>query len=251
MRACAIYLLFINVIKSSSAWISPRISFQLKREIVETCLVSSIFFTQSLFLPLAVPVSYAIDTNININNIISQSNTDISTKVLSDTSFSQTLKPATESQPQIILPKGAEILPQPVGKKNPIVQGLVFLRDPQNARPDFTDVLVVTVSSAISSPDEILVGAKIPITKVKFPTQLNLYTENILPSKLKEWESVISNKEDLNINVWICPESDTKTGLPCSLKDSTFQASGISKVVKNLPGMEEGDIVRTAASLGL
>jgi len=39
--------------------------------------------------------------------------------------------------------------------------------------------------------------------------------------------------------------------IPCEVDESTFLAKGISKVVGNLPGMTEGSVFRTAASLPL
>jgi len=246
MKSFFLIVLSLISVQIIDAWISQITIKSVKKQILEKGLLASVVMAQSTLFSITPANAFALNyESSHFEN--APTSILLSDKNLIDSSISQVLKQPTESQPQIMLPKGTDILQRPPDGKNPILQGLVYLRDPQNKRPEFSDNLVITVTS--SSSEQALAGARIPVTKVRFPSQFNLYKENILPTKTQEWESAISSKNDLFVNARICPEYSTAK--LCSDDESTFQARGISKVVKNLPGMKEGDIVRTAASLGL
>lgn len=241
-----LFLIITLQVQGTVGWI-PQITIrQLKKQIIEHGVLATIIVSQSAFLPSTAANAFVTNHYSNESPGI-YSGVLLSSTDSVDESLSQILKQPTDVQPQIMLPKGADILQRPPDGRSPIIQGLVYLKDPESSRPDFSDNLVITVTS--SSSQQTLAGAKIPVTKVRFPSQFNLYKENILPAKVQEWESTIASKDDIFVNAKICPESSISK--VCSDGESTFQARGISKVVKNLPGMRDGDIVRTAASLGL
>jgi len=145
----------------------------------------------------------------------------------------------------------------------PFVQGMVYLLNP-NDRPDLSDTIVLTVAST-SNPDNIIAGAKYDVSKARFPFQFRLGNANMLvdPQLLSQSNGNI-DQQDFMVTVQICssdkipnakPKQPTKgtppRTIPCNSDESTFTAKGISKVVGNLPGMAEGTVFRTAASLPL
>ena len=163
---------------------------------------------------------------------------------------------ATEHQPQIKFsgnrpnqgpsPRGSQalqVLPQR-GGESPILQGLIYV-DRSDSRPSFADTLVITAGSA-DRPDDILAGAKIPVTMARFPMQFSMYQANIARGKEDLWSKAIGG--DIIVTARVCPEATT---LPCNDAESTYKAKGISKIIRNLPGMDEGTLVRTAISLPL
>ena len=167
------------------------------------------------------------------------------------------LSEATEYQPQIKFsgnrpnqgptPRGSQalqVLPQKAGGVSPILQGLIYV-DRSDSRPSFADTLVITAGSA-ERPDDVLAGAKIPVTMARFPMQFNMYQANIARGKEGLWSKAMDG--DIIVTARVCPEAST---LPCNDAESTYKAKGISKVIRNLPGMDEGTIVRTAISLPL
>lgn len=138
---------------------------------------------------------------------------------------------------------GPRVLPQK-GGKSPILQGLIYIDRP-NSRPSFADTLVLTAGT-VEQPDEVLAGAKFAITQARFPMQFSMYQENIIRGKEEMWSK--AKEGDIFVSARVCPE-DAK--LPCSDKESTYRARGVSKLIRNLPGMDDETIVRTAISLPL
>lgn len=167
------------------------------------------------------------------------------------------LSEATEYQPQIKFsgnrpnqgptPRGSQalqVLPQKAGGASPILQGLIYV-DRSDSRPSFADTLVITAGSS-ERPDDVLAGAKIPVTMARFPMQFSMYQANIAKGKEDLWSKAMDG--DIIVTARVCPEAST---LPCKDAESTYKAKGISKVIRNLPGMDEGTLVRTAISLPL
>jgi len=144
----------------------------------------------------------------------------------------------------------------------PFLQGLIYLLN-NNDRPDYSDTIVITVSST-TDPEVIVAGAKFPVAKARFPFQFRLYRANIINKQVLDQE--IKN-QDLIVMARICPTTDNENEnengvksstnekrapkIPCEVNESTYLAKGISKAISNLPGMEEGTILRTAAALPL
>ena len=173
------------------------------------------------------------------------------------TDASAGLSAATEYQPQIKFSgnrpnqgpsargsQALQVLPQKGGESPILLQGLVYVDRP-DSRPSFADTLVITAGSA-ERPDEILAGAKIPVTMARFPMQFSMYQANIARGKEELWSKAMDR--DIIVTARVCPEASV---LPYNDAESTYKAKGISKIIRNLPGMDEGTTVRTAISLPL
>jgi hypothetical protein len=129
-------------------------------------------------------------------------------------------------------------------KDSPILEALLYLGDPQ-VRPGPLDTIVITVRDAESGVP--LAGAKLPVSKARFPVQLRLYKQNVLvqPPEEEAWDRA----QDVTVRAVVCPYG---TVIPCSENDITMRAEGISKLVRNLPGLpEKGVGVRAGAALRL
>ena len=170
------------------------------------------------------------------------------------------LKPATESQPQIKLPKsyqGGELIQN---GRCPLLQGLVYFTEQQTLGssypPDYINDLLILTAHPIDSndnrQDDVLAGAKIPISTVRFPFLFQMYKENLtMKNKRDIWFGTGEGGEqkDVIVEARICPKDSLQ--LPCSDGEMRRFARGIGKVVSGLPGLEEGQIVRAPASLPL
>ena len=159
------------------------------------------------------------------------------------------LTPATENRPQIGLnPKDAasNLLRE---ENRFMVQGLVYLYNSQSERPLFTDTLVLTVTN---EADKVLAGAKIPVSKLRFPMSFRMSESNVVNGQLNAWEKATRGDDILIIKAAICPEASEK--LPCSAPQQTFTGSGVSKLIPNLPGLnleQSMGGIRAAASIPL
>ena len=209
-----------------------RRSQDVKLSIIHSAFVASVL-GGTLFLPLGPAIADVTATDVSAG-----------------------LSAATEYQPQIKFsgnrpnqgpsargPQALQVLPQK-GGESPILQGLVYVDRP-DSRPSFADTLVITAGSA-ERPDEILAGAKIPVTMARFPMQFSMYQANIARGKEELWSKAMDG--DIIVTARVCPEA---SALPCNDAESTYKAKGISKSIRNLPGMDEGTTVRTAISLPL
>jgi hypothetical protein len=145
-----------------------------------------------------------------------------------------TLAAPTQDRPQIQLPGNLQ-----QDKEYPILEALLYLGDPQ-VRPGPLDTIVITVRDSKSGMS--LAGAKLPVQKTRFPVQLRLYQQNVVQSEA--WD----HAEDVTVRAVVCPAG---TVIPCSESDVSMQAEGISKLVRNLPGLPEGMGVRAGAALPL
>jgi negative regulator of sigma E activity len=149
------------------------------------------------------------------------------------------LQAPTEDQPQIQIPSK---LPSSVADKNaPIVEALLYLEDPQS-RPAPLETIVITVRD-ISTPDSVLAGAKIPVSKARFPIQLRLFSQNIVDPQ--GW----SKAQDVLVRAIVCPAESAS--IPCSESEATMKAEGVAKLVQNLPGLAPDVTVRAGAALPL
>mmetsp|Transcript_18821 Transcript_18821/g.54235 ORF Transcript_18821/g.54235 Transcript_18821/m.54235 type:complete len:254 (+) Transcript_18821:25-786(+) len=217
-----------SVARTKSMW------QDVKSSIIHSAFVASLL-GGTLFLPLGPAIAVGDDPAADL---------------------SAGLSAATEYQPQIKYsgnrpnqgpsargPQALQVLPQK-GGESPILQGLVYV-DRSDSRPSFADTLVITAGSAERS-DEILAGAKIPVTMARFPMQFSMYQVNIARGKEDLWSKAMDG--DIIVTARVCPEASV---LPCNDAESTYKAKGISKNIRNLPGMDEGTTVRTAISLPL
>lgn len=191
-------------------------------------------------------------------------------------SIQESLVSPTDEKPQITM-QGSNVA-QSSSKstatgntKYPIMEGMVYLLNDRNVRPDLNDNIILTLSST-SNPDNILAGAKYKVYKAKFPFNFKMYDGNILKGKEEEWKQLYTQNSmsrngierndktiidrsggsgDFLVTARICPEDITV--LPCKEEESTYFAKGVSKLLQleNLPGAKKGDIIRTAVSLPL
>jgi hypothetical protein len=161
--------------------------------------------------------------------------------------WQSSLRAPTEDQPQILLPKDSnKSLPSPT-----TVQALISLANPQ-LRPVASDVLVIQIydeswDQQTTSQQLLLGGAKIPVAKIRFPMKVQLGPQNA--KVIDDWNRLASS-QDLWIVASVCPEGNA----PCSASEQRFETSGISKLLKQLPGMDEsttGVGLRVPASLAL
>ena len=156
---------------------------------------------------------------------------------------------------RVVLPEGTRAS----GGKDPILQGLVYFLDGPNTPIEQTSPSDTLVLLARRTEDEAvwIAGAKIQISKVRFPMMFALYKENLLiPSST--WDRQVSSNEDVYIDARICPAATTTNvqkrshGVsPCTEEQSTFHAHGIAKLITQLPGLPPGETVRAAATLQL
>ncbi|KAL7454657.1 hypothetical protein ACHAWC_006280 [Mediolabrus comicus] len=184
------------------------------------------------------------------------------------------LKPPTDDKPQIRLSEGAlNSAPAKSKARTPILQGLVYFPErvkdnkttetgvasiststPSKSKEPldyYSDILVLTAVSAKDPNGLILAGAKFPVSTVRFPFSFSMYEQNLLLKRdgVKEtWEEV-QNTSDVIIKAYICP-GDAAT-FPCEDREVKKYSEGVAKLITNLPGLREGEVIRAPASLPL
>lgn len=180
------------------------------------------------------------------------------------------LKPPTEYRPQIRLSEDQlnSVSPNKSKTRTPILQGLVYFPERARDKPDettsiststpsrepldyYSDILVLTAVSAKDPSGAILAGAKFPVSSVRFPFSFSMYEQNLLLKRtgVKEaWED-IQNTGDVIIKAYICP-SDA-VAFPCEDEEVKKFSEGVAKLITELPGLKEGEVIRAPASLPL
>lgn len=181
------------------------------------------------------------------------------------------LKPPTEFRPQIRLTEDQlnSVSSNKSKARTPILQGLVYFPERARNKPDestaistsstpskepldyYSDILVLTAVSANDPSGPILAGAKFPVSSVRFPFSFSMYEQNLLlkrPGVKEAWED-IQNTSDVVINAYICP-SDAVT-FPCEDREVKKFSKGVAKLITELPGLKEGEVIRAPASLPL
>lgn len=173
------------------------------------------------------------------------------------------LKPPTESRPQIRLAEGSlNSVSATSSARKPILQGLVYF--PERAKAAgatsistkepldyYSDILVLTAVSAKDPSGPILAGAKFPVSSVRFPFSFSMYEQNLLLKRagVKEaWEDV-QNTSDVIIKAYICPGD--AVAFPCEEREVKKYSEGVAKLITELPGLREGEVIRAPASLPL
>jgi len=278
-----------SVIISSSILISCQLVSLPRQDAAFAATVPPAVKLAETRAAITVPTRLSYATTILSSLAESNTNTDTDIKMNDKSNnidfqkLQQSLSNPTDDRPQIKLPPdstngntntnsnnnfNSNIQMQTANNKNnePLIQGMVYLLN-QNDRPDFSDTIVLTVASP-ANPDVPIAGAKYSVAKARFPFQFRLYRANILDGAFVEGTM---EGQDLMVMARICPTIDTDntaiqetkvskgrnaknapaSRIPCEVDESIFLAKGISKVVGNLPGMTEGSVFRTAASLPL
>lgn len=143
------------------------------------------------------------------------------------------LQAPTTDQPQIPLPyPSSNMGNKPNIPPSSQVQALVSFQNPKIERPPITDsVLILQVFDKRPAEGGVSMGgAKIPVSKVRFPVSVSLGLKN---AKVQEqWERV-SSKQDLWVQAMIC---DQASKLPCSSNQQLYRGEGLSKLLNELPG---------------
>ncbi|KAL3798076.1 hypothetical protein HJC23_012367 [Cyclotella cryptica] len=171
------------------------------------------------------------------------------------------LTPPTADRPQIMLPGNS---PGRTRERTPVLQGLVYFPEQldtkfSNQPIDYLDDVLVITAVPASQPDgSILAGAKVPLSMVRFPFMFKMYEENLMLNKLgmkDSWFGTMKSEEgepqleDILVVARICPSDATI--FPCNDAESKRYSQGVAKVITNLPGLKEGEVVRAPASLPL
>ena len=120
-------------------------------------------------------------------------------------------------------------------------EGLVSLANPQK-RPLSTDSIVITIRS-FDQPDIVLGGARIPVTKASFPISFRMFLKNILTEKKADWQT--AKEGDLLVQAVVCPEDMPRC------ETGSLQAKGVATLIRNLPGLAEGQTIRAPVALRL
>ena len=179
------------------------------------------------------------------------------------------LKQPTESRPQIRLSEDrSSAMSTKTSAKVPILQGLVYFpertRDksvdtvpistsippkPKEPLDYYSDILVLTAVSAKDTKGPILAGAKFPVSSVRFPFSFSMYEQNLLLKRdgvAEAWKEV-QNTSDVVIKAYICPGD--AASFPCREEEVKKYAEGVAKLIIDLPGLNEGEVIRAPASL--
>jgi hypothetical protein len=234
MRLIFLFTITIHLqLPTTNAWsLLPWTRQEMERTAASTMVASALLFGGPA-LPAGATDANMVSTTPGI--------TSLEEKIQSG------LAPATEDRPQISLnPKDAanSLLRE---ENRFMVQGLVYLYNSQSERPLFTDTLVLTVTN---QADKVLAGAKIPVSKLRFPLSFRMSESNVVNGQLNAWEKATREDDILIIKAAICPEASEK--LPCSTSQQTFTGLGVSKLIPNLPGLnleQSMGGIRAAASI--
>lgn len=208
------------------------------------CAVGAAIFTSSQFIQL--PHDHMSYANAAVD-ISSAANMERVADGLTTQKLENGLSQPTDERPQIKPPTQLQAPVTQTAKskaRSPIVEGMVYMME-KYERPDPSDMIVLTVTSR-SQPDEILAGAKYPVYRARLPFNFQLYEANILKGKYDSFQN--SADGDLMVVATVCPQE--AASFPCSKKESLYEAKSISKMLQ-IPGMQEGDLVRTPAALPL
>jgi len=226
------------------------------------CAVGAAIFTASSccsYANAAVDIS-AVDlsaaANFNMERV-ADGNGNGNGNGLTSQKLENGLSQPTDERPQIKPPTQLQAPPggsmsntqiaKGMGKgkaRAPIVEGMVYMME-KYERPDPSDIIVLTVTSR-SQPDEILAGAKYPVYRARLPFNFQLYEANILKGKYDSYQN--SADGDLMVEATVCPQE--AASFPCSKTENLYEAKSISKMLQ-IPGMQDGDLVRTPAALPL
>jgi len=208
----------------------------------QACAIGAAIFTSSQIAQL--PHHHSLYANAAVD-ISAAANMERVDNELTTQRLQNGLSQPTDEKPQIRPLAQLQAPNARISKgKTPIVEGMVYMMD-KYERPDPSDFIVLTVVSN-SLPDEILAGAKYPVYKARLPFNFQLYEANILKGKNDVYKK--NSGGDLIVTATVCPQE--ATAFPCSSQESLYDAKGISKLLQ-IPGMQDGDLVRTPAALPL
>jgi hypothetical protein len=126
--------------------------------------------------------------------------------------------------------------------------GLLSLKNPRSEiRPAASDIVLLTVRD-VKQPDVILAGAKLPVSRIRFPLRFRLSTSNLINTAnvIAIWKES-ANQHDLLVQAVVCSESST-TASTTSTCNARFRAQGVAKLIR----LQESEVtIRSAVSLPL
>ena len=171
---------------------------------------------------------------------------------VSATSFQEqltkSLSEPTEDRPQIPFPVSSSNLNQ---NNIGVVQGLVYLQNPNQERPLATDILTLKLFpvEGTATTDQPIAGAKIPISRVRFPMNFRLTKDNVIPGQEERWDKT----RDFLVKATICRPQEDGSSAFCG-----WDGEGVSKFIQLPQGEESGARspklpagIRAAASISL
>lgn len=125
--------------------------------------------------------------------------------------------------------------------------GLLSLKDPRSeVRPGAADTVILTVRD-LNHPDIVIAGARLPVSRIRFPLRFRLTTANLVPDKAAIWTDS-AFQHDLLVQAVVCPATTTTT---CSASSDTagrIQAKGLAKLLRL---QDQGIDIRAAVALPL
>jgi hypothetical protein len=239
MRLLALFTITLSLqLATTFAWsLLPWTRREMERAAASTIVASALMLGAAPSLPAGATDASMFSMAPGISSL--------------EENIESSLSPATEDRPQIVLhpEDAANNLLHEANRFT--VQGLVYLYNPQAERPLFTDTLVLTVTN---QADKVLAGAKIPVSKLRFPLSFRMSESNIVDGQSNAWEKATRGDDILIIKAVICPEASTSKKLPCPTPQQTFTGSGVSKLIPSLPGLnleQSMGGIRAAASIPL
>ena len=230
-------------------------------DLVSTAAAAIVLSTVTMTLPLTSWAQQQQD--LFLSSAQPQQDHSSSNSLTLEQQLRQSISPPTAERPQILLPSSA------INSNTGVVQGLVFLAHPEeNRRPLASDILVLQVWN---EPRTVLLGgAKIPVSRLRFPMQFQMTSANAIisssttgsstsssstgtpPSSARAmWNQAVQEEDLVWIDASICP-ADASV-LPCPTSELVYSGVGGSKLIQNLPGQMSGSNggIRSAASVPL
>jgi hypothetical protein len=126
--------------------------------------------------------------------------------------------------------------------------GLLTLKNPRSEnRPTASDIVLLTVRD-VKNPDIVLAGAKLPISRIRFPLRFKLSTSNLVSAKEAAIWKESASQHDLLVQAVVCSPESLKTSKSTTCSTSSFQAQGVAKLLR----LQDNDVtIRSAVSLPL
>jgi hypothetical protein len=202
---------------------------EIRRAVSITVISAAIMFQSLTINPTYAFGSSAVDPNASF----------LQEKLI------KSLSQPTEDRPQIPFPVSSSNLNQ---ENIEVVQGLIYLQDPKQERPLATDIMTIKLFAA-EDPERPVAGAKIPISRVRFPMKFRMTKDNVLPGQEQTWDKA----QDFLVKTTICRQQEDGEA------SCAWNGEGLSKYIQ-LPaspalgsseGGNSGIGIRAAASISL
>jgi hypothetical protein len=126
--------------------------------------------------------------------------------------------------------------------------GLLTLKNPRSElRPTASDVVLLTVRD-VKHPETVLAGAKLPVSRIRFPLRFKLSTSNLVSAKEAAIWKESASQHDLLVQAVVCSSQSLTSSKSTTCSNSSFQAQGVAKLLR----LSDNDVtIRSAVSLPL